>query len=93
MAFLFLILRHCSINNLLEEFEYDSTHPINLGIGFKEDEIPNFIGSFYSKTKAMNEIRGSNSGETFAQKLIKRLAKRRGMVMMLEFDPIGPLGN
>ncbi|XP_031743168.1 probable LRR receptor-like serine/threonine-protein kinase At1g51810 isoform X2 [Cucumis sativus] len=40
-----------------------------------------------------NEIRGSDSGETFAKKLIKRLAKRRGMAMMLEFDPIGPLGN
>ena len=39
-----------------------------------------------------NEIRGSDSGETFAKKLIKRLAKRRGMAMMLEFDPIGPLG-
>uniref|UniRef100_A0A0A0KR13 Uncharacterized protein n=1 Tax=Cucumis sativus TaxID=3659 RepID=A0A0A0KR13_CUCSA len=60
MAFLFLILRHCSINNLLEEFEYDSTHPINLGIGFKEDEIPNFIGSFYSKTKAMTNLSFEN---------------------------------
>ncbi|XP_022922271.1 bifunctional dTDP-4-dehydrorhamnose 3,5-epimerase/dTDP-4-dehydrorhamnose reductase-like [Cucurbita moschata] len=36
-------------------FEYDLAHPLNSGIGFKEDEIPNFIGSFYSKTKAMVE--------------------------------------
>lgn len=39
-----------------------------------------------------NEIRGSDSGETFARKLIKRLAKRRAMAVMLEFDPISPLG-
>lgn len=34
-------------------FEYDSAHPLGSGIGFKEQDTPNFIGSFYSKTKAM----------------------------------------
>ena len=34
-------------------FEYDDKHPINSGIGFKEEDSPNFVGSFYSKTKAM----------------------------------------
>lgn len=34
-------------------FEYDSAHPLGSGIGFKEEDKPNFIGSFYSKTKAM----------------------------------------
>ncbi|KAK3404897.1 hypothetical protein EUGRSUZ_K01196 [Eucalyptus grandis] len=34
-------------------FEYDETHPLGSGIGFKEEDKPNFIGSFYSKTKAM----------------------------------------
>lgn len=34
-------------------FEYDKSHPQGSGIGFKEDEKPNFTGSFYSKTKAM----------------------------------------
>lgn len=34
-------------------FEYDSGHPLGSGIGFKEEDTPNFIGSFYSKTKAM----------------------------------------
>lgn len=34
-------------------FEYDSDHPLGSGIGFKEEDKPNFIGSFYSKTKAM----------------------------------------
>ncbi|KAI4316202.1 hypothetical protein L6164_024205 [Bauhinia variegata] len=36
-------------------FEYDKDHPPNSGIGFKEEDKPNFIGSFYSKTKAMVE--------------------------------------
>lgn len=34
-------------------FEYDANHPLGSGIGFKEEDTPNFIGSFYSKTKAM----------------------------------------
>ncbi|CAO2833278.1 unnamed protein product [Amaranthus hypochondriacus] len=36
-------------------FEYNDSHPLGSGIGFKEKDKPNFIGSFYSKTKAMVE--------------------------------------
>ncbi|PRQ27422.1 putative UDP-glucose 4,6-dehydratase [Rosa chinensis] len=36
-------------------FEYDKDHPRGSGIGFKEEDKPNFTGSFYSKTKAMVE--------------------------------------
>ncbi|KAL2476464.1 Trifunctional UDP-glucose 4 [Abeliophyllum distichum] len=36
-------------------FEYNAAHPEGSGIGFKEEDTPNFIGSFYSKTKAMVE--------------------------------------
>ncbi|CAH2036582.1 unnamed protein product [Thlaspi arvense] len=36
-------------------FEYDAAHPERSGIGFKEEDKPNFTGSFYSKTKAMVE--------------------------------------
>ncbi|KAE9606927.1 hypothetical protein Lal_00026354 [Lupinus albus] len=36
-------------------FEYDSLHTLGSGLGFKEEDTPNFIGSFYSKTKAMVE--------------------------------------
>ncbi|KAL4622299.1 hypothetical protein ACB092_06G287500 [Castanea dentata] len=36
-------------------FEFDASHPLGSGIGFKEEDKPNFIGSFYSKTKAMVE--------------------------------------
>ncbi|KAL3503067.1 hypothetical protein ACH5RR_037516 [Cinchona calisaya] len=36
-------------------FEYDAAHPEGSGIGFREEDKPNFAGSFYSKTKAMVE--------------------------------------
>ncbi|KAG1362332.1 bifunctional dTDP-4-dehydrorhamnose 3,5-epimerase/dTDP-4-dehydrorhamnose reductase [Cocos nucifera] len=36
-------------------FEYDDAHPLRSGIGFKEEDIPNFTESFYAKTKAMVE--------------------------------------
>ncbi|XP_040943781.1 trifunctional UDP-glucose 4,6-dehydratase/UDP-4-keto-6-deoxy-D-glucose 3,5-epimerase/UDP-4-keto-L-rhamnose-reductase RHM1-like [Gossypium hirsutum] len=36
-------------------FEYDAGHPEGSGIGYKEEDKPNFTGSFYSKTKAMVE--------------------------------------
>ncbi|KAK1374434.1 UDP-L-rhamnose synthase [Heracleum sosnowskyi] len=41
-------------------FEYDAAHPEGSGIGFKEEDTPNFIGSYYSKTKAMVEDLLSN---------------------------------
>lgn len=34
-------------------FEYDGKHPLGSGVGFVEEDTPNFVGSFYSKTKAM----------------------------------------
>ena len=34
-------------------YEYDATHQMGSGTGFKEEEKPNFAGSYYSKTKIM----------------------------------------
>lgn len=34
-------------------YEYDVNHALGSGIGFKENDIPNFTGSFYSHTKGM----------------------------------------
>lgn len=34
-------------------YEYDATHSMGSGVGFKETEKPNFTGSFYSRTKGM----------------------------------------
>lgn len=39
-----------------------------------------------------NELKGSNSGETFAMKVIRKLATQRAMAVMLEFDPTSPIG-
>jgi 3,5-epimerase/4-reductase len=36
-------------------FEYDDKHQLGSGIGFLEDDEPNFAASFYSKTKGMVE--------------------------------------
>lgn len=36
-------------------FEYDAKHPLGSGIGFTEDDEPNFKQSFYSKTKGITE--------------------------------------
>lgn len=34
-------------------YEYDEKHPMNSGIGYKEEDTPNFDKSYYSKTKIM----------------------------------------
>jgi nucleoside-diphosphate-sugar epimerase len=36
-------------------FEYDEKHPLGSGVGFTEDDEPNFGASFYSKTKGIVE--------------------------------------
>ena len=34
-------------------WEYDESHPFGSRVGFMEEELPNFTGSYYSKTKGM----------------------------------------
>lgn len=36
-------------------YEYDASHPEGSGLGFTEEDPPNFMGSFYSRTKALAE--------------------------------------
>lgn len=36
-------------------YEYDEKHPMYSGIGFKEEDEPNFKGSFYSFSKGLTE--------------------------------------
>jgi 3,5-epimerase/4-reductase len=36
-------------------FEYDEKHPMNSGVGFLEEDVPNFSASFYSMTKGIVE--------------------------------------
>jgi len=46
---------HCTFYATGCIFKYDDAHPLGSGIGFTEEDVPNFDGSFYSKTKAFME--------------------------------------
>lgn len=46
---------HCTIYATGCIFKYDEKHPLGSGIGFTEEDAPNFDGSFYSQTKGYME--------------------------------------
>jgi len=46
---------HCTVYATGCIFVYDEKHPEGSGIGFTEEDIPNFDGSFYSETKGYME--------------------------------------
>lgn len=46
---------HCTVYATGCIFVYDEKHPEGSGIGFTEEDTPNFSGSFYSQTKSYME--------------------------------------
>ncbi|KAL7497021.1 hypothetical protein ACHAWT_005170 [Skeletonema menzelii] len=46
---------HCTIYATGCIFKYDDAHPLGSGIGFTEEDTPNFDESFYSQTKGYME--------------------------------------
>jgi len=46
---------HCTVYATGCIFKYDEAHPLGSGIGFTEEDKPNFDGSFYSQTKGYME--------------------------------------
>lgn len=46
---------HCTIYATGCIFKYDDAHPLGSGIGFTEEDVPNFDESFYSQTKGYME--------------------------------------
>lgn len=46
---------HCTVYATGCIFVYDEAHPEGSGIGFTEEDTPNFAGSFYSQTKSYME--------------------------------------
>ena len=46
---------HCTVYATGCIFVYDEEHPLGSGIGFTEESVPNFDGSFYSETKGYME--------------------------------------
>jgi 3,5-epimerase/4-reductase len=51
----FLKSIHCTVYATGCIFKYDDAHPLGSGIGFTEEDAPNFAGSFYSQTKGYME--------------------------------------
>ncbi|KAF2073494.1 hypothetical protein CYY_005203 [Polysphondylium violaceum] len=50
-------------------YQYDDKHPINSGIGFKEEEAYNYFGSFYSTAKQTVEQLSKNYPNTLTLRL------------------------
>jgi len=46
---------HCTVYATGCIFKYDDAHPLGSGIGFKEEDFPNFSESWYSETKGYME--------------------------------------
>mmetsp|Transcript_7092 Transcript_7092/g.10153 ORF Transcript_7092/g.10153 Transcript_7092/m.10153 type:complete len:317 (-) Transcript_7092:186-1136(-) len=46
---------HCTVYATGCIFKYDDAHALGSGIGFTEEDVPNFDGSFYSQTKGYME--------------------------------------
>lgn len=46
---------HCTVYATGCIFKYDDAHSLGSGVGFKEEDAPNFDGSFYSETKGYME--------------------------------------
>lgn len=46
---------HCTVYATGCIFVYDEKHPEGSGIGYTEEDVPNFDGSFYSQTKSYME--------------------------------------
>lgn len=46
---------HCTVYATGCIFKYDEAHPLGSGIGFTEEDAPNFAESFYSETKGYME--------------------------------------
>jgi 3,5-epimerase/4-reductase len=45
----------CSLSLFCSSTQYDEAHALGSGVGFTEEDAPNFDGSFYSKTKGYME--------------------------------------
>lgn len=74
-------------------FAYDDKHPLGSGIGFTEEDTPNFDGSFYSKTKGYMEpllkcypnclilrVRMPVSDDLFHRNFVTKIAKYERIV-------------
>jgi dTDP-4-dehydrorhamnose reductase len=84
---------HCTVYATGCIFKYDDAHPLGSGIGFTEEDVPNFDGSFYSKTKGFMEpmlkeypnclilrVRMPVSDDLFHRNFVTKIAKYEKVV-------------
>jgi 3,5-epimerase/4-reductase len=84
---------HCTVYATGCIFKYDEAHSLGSGIGFTEEDAPNFDGSFYSKTKGFMEpmlkeypnvlilrVRMPVSDDLFHRNFVTKIAKYEKVV-------------
>ena len=84
---------HCTVYATGCIFKYDDAHPLGSGIGFTEEDAPNFAGSFYSQTKGYMEpmlktypscmilrVRMPVSDDLFHRNFVTKIAKYEKVV-------------
>lgn len=84
---------HCMVYATGCIFKYDEAHPLGSGIGFTEEDAPNFDGSFYSQTKGYMEpmlkeyptclilrVRMPVSDDLFHRNFVTKIAKYEKVV-------------
>eukprot|EP00557_Chaetoceros_sp_GSL56_P006433 CAMPEP_0176505120 /NCGR_PEP_ID=MMETSP0200_2-20121128/16315_1 /TAXON_ID=947934 /ORGANISM="Chaetoceros sp., Strain GSL56" /LENGTH=279 /DNA_ID=CAMNT_0017904633 /DNA_START=838 /DNA_END=1673 /DNA_ORIENTATION=+ len=84
---------HCTVYATGCIFKYDEAHPLGSGIGFKEEDYPNFAESFYSETKGYMEqmlkcyphclilrVRMPISDDLFHRNFVTKIAKYERVV-------------
>lgn len=84
---------HCTVYATGCIFVYDEKHPEGSGIGFTEEDTPNFDGSFYSQTKSYMEpmlkeyptclilrVRMPVSDDLFHRNFVTKIAKYEKVV-------------
>mmetsp|Transcript_19171 Transcript_19171/g.23752 ORF Transcript_19171/g.23752 Transcript_19171/m.23752 type:complete len:314 (+) Transcript_19171:119-1060(+) len=84
---------HCTVYATGCIFKYDDAHPLGSGIGFKEEDAPNFSESWYSETKGYMEqmlkvypnclilrVRMPISDDLFHRNFVTKIAKYERVV-------------
>lgn len=84
---------HCTVYATGCIFKYDDAHPLGSGIGFKEEDKPNFAESWYSETKGYMEqmlkvypnclilrVRMPISDDLFHRNFVTKIAKYERIV-------------
>lgn len=88
---------HCTLYATGCIYEYDDAHAMRSGVGFTEEDKPNFDGSFYSKTKAYLEDMLRSYSTTLILRLrmpiSDDLAPRNFVTKIVRYDKVIDIPN